>query len=136
LVAGDLRDQCPEDLGAPAVRVLVEERVVLVEASWAFGSRRSRSITRAPVEASTLRSSACAQTAPKLPVVAPTTAAGLPCRGVEARGRDAQSIAFLRTPGMEELYSGVAIRTASESAIARRRSATEAGAGSVSSSWS
>src|SRR5918999_1043792 len=38
---------------------------------------RSRSTTRAPIVASTLRSSACDQTAPKAPELAPTTATGL-----------------------------------------------------------
>ena len=83
-----------------------------------------------------MRSSACAQTAPKRPVVAPITAAGLPCSGVEVRGREAQSIAFLSTPGTDELYSGVANSSPSAAAIAARSSATGAGAGSRSSSSS
>ena len=40
-------------------------------------SGSSRSITRAPAAASDLRSSACAHTAPNMPVLAPITAAGL-----------------------------------------------------------
>ena len=53
-----------------------------------------------------------------------------------AIGREAQSIAFLSAPGIDELYSGVAIRTASAPAIAARNSATGAGAMSPSSSSS
>ena len=41
----------------------------------------SRSTTRAPIVPSTLRVSACAQTAPNRPVLAPITAAGLPASG-------------------------------------------------------
>jgi hypothetical protein len=41
-----------------------------------------------------LRSSACAQTAPNIPVLAPMTADGLLRMGAVAFGRDAQSIAF------------------------------------------
>jgi hypothetical protein len=84
----------------------------------------------------TLRVSAWAQTAPNMPLEAPTTAAGLPRRGLVACGREAQSRAFLRTPGMEALYSGVATRTASAPAIASRSAVTGAGAISTSSSAS
>ena len=100
------------------VVVVGDQCAVVVERLVGRASGRSRSTTRAPVEASTLRSSACAQTAPKLPVVAPITAAGLPWSGVSARGREAQSIAFLSTPGIDELYSGVANSRPSASAIA------------------
>src|SRR5664280_2599624 len=84
--------------------------------AWAMGS--SRSTTRAPIVLSTLRVSACAQTAPNRPVLAPITAAGLPRRGVVATGREIQSSAFLSWPGIEALYSGVATSTASDAAIA------------------
>jgi len=40
------------------------------------------------------------------------------------RGRDAQSRAFFSWPGMDPLYSGVAISTASAAAISRRSPAT------------
>ena len=86
--------------------------------------------------ARTLRSSACAQTAPKAPVDAPTTRAGLFRSGFVATGRETQSSAFLSTPGIDALYSGVAIRTASAAPTAARSSATAAGASAVSSSWS
>jgi hypothetical protein len=68
--------------------------------------------------------------------VAPITATGLLRIGAVALGRDAQSIAFFRTPGIDELYSGVANRTASAPAIASRSSATPAGASPFSSSSS
>ena len=67
---------------------------------------------------STLRTSACAHTAPNRPVLAPMTAAGLPRRTVSATGREAQSRAFLSTPGIEWLYSGVEMRTASARSMA------------------
>jgi hypothetical protein len=63
---------------------------------------------------STFRSSAWAQTAPNKPVLAPTTATGLPLNWLSGNGRDAQSSAFLSAPGTEWLYSGVAIRTPSD----------------------
>ncbi len=57
--------------------------------SSACGTGSSRSTTRAPIVASTLRSSACAHTAPNRPVLAPMTAAGLPRSGVRCdRTRD------------------------------------------------
>ena len=77
------------------------------------GTGSSTSMTRAPVAPRTLRASACAQTAPNMPVLAPITATGLLRSALSGNGRDAQSSAFLSWPGSEELYSGVAIRTAS-----------------------
>src|SRR3954451_24253993 len=71
-----------------------------------------------------------------MPVLAPTTAAGLPQSAFSPFGRDAQSRAFLRTPGMEELYSGDAIRTASAVSIALRSRRAPAGPAPASSSWS
>src|SRR3954447_15204216 len=95
--------------------------------SWAWPTASSTSVTRAPAAASTLRSSACAQTAPNIPVLAPITATGLLRSGFDTSGREAQSTAFFSTPGIDELYSGVANRTASASAIARLRATTGAG---------
>ena len=83
-----------------------------------------------------MRISACAHTAPNDPVVAPITATGLNRRGLSSRGRLAQSIAFFRQPGIELLYSGVAMRRASARAIASRRRATSAGGAAVSRSSS
>jgi hypothetical protein len=60
-------------------------------------------------------------------VLAPTTATGLLRSAAVAFGRDSQSTAFLSWPGMDELYSGVAKRTASASATAARIRATAAG---------
>jgi len=45
-----------------------------------------------------------------------------------AIGRDTQSSAFLRTPGIDELYSGVTKKTPSALAIAARRRSTVSGA--------
>ena len=87
------------------------------------------SITRAALAPSTFRTSACAQTAPNIPVLAPTTATGLPQSAFSPFGREAQSSAFLSWPGIEELYSGVAIRTASADSIAARSRRAPAGAG-------
>ena len=56
--------------------------------------------------------------------------------GFVATGRETQSSAFFSTPGMDALYSGVAMRTASAPATAERSSATVAGASGPSSSWS
>src|SRR5437867_5512294 len=103
---------------------------------WACGTGSSRSSTRAPSAARTLRSSACAQTAPKAPVLAPTTATGLFRNAFVATGRETQSIAFFSWPGMEALYSGVEKSTASAFAIASFKRATLGGRGWMSSSSS
>ena len=84
----------------------------------------SRSSTSAPSAASTLRASACAQTAPNSPVETPTTAAGFPRSGESAIGREIQSKAFLSWPGSEWLYSGVERSTASASRTAARSAST------------
>ena len=42
------------------------------------------------------------------------TAAGMWSKEFWPHGRDAQSMAFFRAPGMERLYSGVTKRTASD----------------------
>jgi hypothetical protein len=47
-------------------------------------------------------------------------------------GREIQSIAFFSGPGIEKLYSGVAMRIASASATRRRSSSTGAGKPSFS----
>ena len=54
----------------------------------------------------TLRSSACAQTAPNAPVEAPTTATGLFRSGFVASGRETQSSAFFSWPGTERVVLG------------------------------
>src|SRR5687767_11282774 len=63
-------------------------------------------------------------------------ATGLLRIGFVASGRETQSNAFFSCPGIELLYSGVAIRTASARAIASRSSATATGASTPSSSSS
>ena len=107
-----------------------------VNASCAVGTGRAVSRTSAPIVFSTLRRSAWAQTAPKRPVLAPTTATGFPRRLLSGKGREAQSRAFLSAPGIEALYSGVAIRTASASASARLSRATDGAANRPSASAS
>ncbi len=87
----------------------------------------SASTTRAPAAPSTLRSSACAQTAPNIVTLAPSTTTGLFLSAASARGREAQSTAFLITPGIEPLYSGVAISRPSAPAISSRSRATRLG---------
>ena len=49
-------------------------------------------------------------------MLAPVTATVLPVSADSRTGREAQSIAFFRPPGMEPLYSGVAKRIASAAA--------------------
>ena len=108
-----------------------------MKASAARPTGSSRSTTRAPIAASTLRSSACAQTAPNSPVLAPITATGLLRSGLAASGRESQSSAFLSWPGSEWLYSGVANSTTSASLIAASSERRIHGRGSpVSSSAS
>src|SRR6478735_5576988 len=62
------------------------------------------------------------------------TAVGLPRNGLSASGRETQSSAFLSCPGIEPLYSGVAISTAWAASIRCRSSCTSAG-WRCSSSW-
>ena len=113
--------------------VAVERQPVLAQRLVGLTDRQLAVHDAGAVVPSTLRVSACAQTAPNSPVLAPITAAGLPRSGVSARGREAQSIAFFSTPGIEELYSGVAISSASAAAIAAF-SARDLAGGVVSSS--
>ena len=54
--------------------------------------------------------------------MAPASATGLLRSELSGKGREAQSIAFFSCPGIEPLYSGVEIRTASAAAILSRRS--------------
>ena len=129
--------QLGEDLAELERLVVLGERSVELEGVLgALPTGNSASITRAPAAASVLRSSACAHTAPNIPVLAPITAAGLLRRAAPADGREAQSIAFFSAPGIEELYSGVANRSASASEIARRQVVDAASAGACSSSSS
>ena len=74
-----------------------------------------------------MRVSAAAQTPPNIPVLDESTATGLFSTGDSASGREAQSSAFLSTPGIDELYSGVAISTASASSSASLNRRTAAG---------
>ena len=133
----ELGRECRDRLAEPLARRLVDEPAVGVELLRAPARpASSTSTTRAPIAASTLRSSAWAQTAPKRPALEPITATGLPRKTFVANGREAQSSAFFSAPGIEWLYSGVAIRTASAEATASRSDATATGAGPRSSSWS
>ena len=64
------------------------------------------------------------------------TALGFARRTLSGNGRDAQSSAFFSTPGMEALYSGVAMSSASAAAICARSTSTAAGARAPSASSS
>src|SRR6266511_2749452 len=108
-------------------------RMSAVKASRASPTSSSRASTCAPITPRTFRSSACAQTAPKSPSLAPMTATVLFRSTLVAKGRETQSSAFLRAPGTEALYSGVANKTASDRAISRRSAATAGGTVSRSS---
>src|SRR3546814_10292880 len=81
----------------------------------------------APSVRSTDNQASCARIVPNPPGEAPMTATGLAAktRGMSAGGREAQSIAFLNTPGILLLYSGVASSSPSALAIASFRSATD-----------
>jgi hypothetical protein len=61
-------------------------------------------------------------------------AVGLPLNEFLPYGREAQSMAFLSTPGIERLYSGVTISTPSAASISPLRRVTDAG-GFGSWSW-
>jgi hypothetical protein len=79
------------------------------------------------VAASICRSAPCARRVPHRPPEAPMTATGLPASTSSGLGRESQSMAFLRTPGTDQLYSGVAIRSASAAATSSRRCRTVSG---------
>ncbi len=66
------------------------------------------------------------RTVPMRPVEAPMIAAGLPLNGWSG-GREAQSMAFCRTPGTAWLYSGETKRRPSAAAMAARRSRAGSG---------
>jgi len=55
---------------------------------------------------------------PIAPTDAPVTPAGMWWNELWPHGREAQSMAFFRAPGMDLLYSGVMNSTASAAAIA------------------
>ena len=70
---------------------------------------------------------------PAAPGEVPITAAGLPSKALSPYGREAVSMAFLSTPGMERLYSAVTNSSASAWRIAAFRRVPCAG---KSPSWS
>jgi hypothetical protein len=55
------------------------------------------------------------------------TATGLPASTSSGPGRESQSMAFLSTPGTDQLYSGVAIRSASAAVTSSRSWRTGSG---------
>jgi hypothetical protein len=73
--------------------------------------------------------------APGAPMEAPITPAGFPANALWPYGREALSMAFFRTPGIERLYSGVTNRRPWDSEISRFRRRTGS-AWLASSSWS
>jgi hypothetical protein len=83
---------------------------------------------KAPTWVSTWRKCNWALSVPKLPVLAPIIATGLPTRG-GCGERDAQSMAFLRAPLIELLYSGVAINNPFACNRRVRKSTTTSGNG-------
>jgi hypothetical protein len=102
-VAGSSRFPCSSNLSAAR------------ETSTSSGS------VCAPGNSSASRSWRCALAVPLIPVVAPMTATGLPSSTDCRAGREAQSIAFLSTPDVPRLYSGVASKSASARSIASRK---------------
>ena len=84
---------------------------------------------RVPSVRSTGSHADCASRVPPMPGVAPMIATGLPPKtlGMSLGGRDSQSIAFLSTPGIELLYSGVTSRRPSAPAIRSFSSVTGSG---------
>lgn len=72
---------------------------------------------------------------PKPPGEAPITATGRPpnTRPMSLAGREAQSMAFLNTPGMPLLYSGVTSSSPSAPVIAALNAVTAAGMPSAAS---
>ena len=72
---------------------------------------------------------------PNPPGDAPISATGRPpnTRRMSLAGRDSQSIAFLKTPGIELLYSGVTRSRPSAAAIASFSATTGAGMPSLAS---
>src|SRR5260370_36213913 len=89
----------------------------------------------APMRPSTPRKAACAFAEPDVPRTAPITATGLLRSTLRPGGREAQSMALASTPGTTPLYSGVAIRTAFEVAMASLNRRTGSGSAVASTSW-
>src|SRR5690349_14259738 len=84
-------------------------------------------IWRALQKLRTARSDCCPTAVPIGPIEAPITAAGRWWKEFWPHGRDAQSIAFFRAPGIERLYSGVTKRTASDREMASLRATASGG---------
>ena len=84
--------------------------------------------------ARTFRKSTCAAVPPRREGLALSVATGLPSSTAAPRGREAQSKAFLSWPGIEPLYSGVAINTPSAPLMTLLSSITATGAGPPSRS--
>ncbi|CAA9519710.1 MAG: hypothetical protein AVDCRST_MAG45-2418 [uncultured Solirubrobacterales bacterium] len=122
-----LEREVVEEIGQPGGQLGVESSPSVSKAPSASPTGSSSSRTCAPAVLRTLRSSACAHTAPNRPVDAPMTAAGLLRRALSGYGREAQSSAFFSAPGGEALYPGVAMSSASASRMAWRSSRTARG---------
>ena len=70
----------------------------------------------------------CRATAVEIaPSLVPVTATGRPWNEFAPSGRDSQSTAFLRTPGIERLYSGVTISSPSAGSTCRLSSRPTSG---------
>ena len=81
-------------------------------------------MTRLCVALKIARSASWARMVPDFPDDAPMSATGFWHSTLRRGGIDAQSMAFFKNPGMEKLYSGDAIRSASAAAMASIRRAT------------
>src|SRR3954469_7863433 len=90
-------------------------------------------ICRALQKLRTPRRDCWASAVPIAPIDAPITPAGMWWNEFCPHGREAQSMAFFRAPGMERLYSGVTKSSASDRAIA---SFSARASGGYSASWS
>ena len=81
-----------------------------------------------------LSQSACAAAPPRREGLALSVATGLPSSTAAPHGREARSRAFLSWPGIEPLYSGVAINTPCAPLMTLLSSITATGAGPPSRS--
>ena len=124
-----LVDQRPDDVSELFAHLVVGENAVGVEAlvRSSHGDARPRSLARRPP-----RAPCGARPAPRRRRTRPCSRRRPPracCEGRSSRaGAKAQSTAFLSWPGTDELYSGVAKRTASAPAIGRAHPARPPGA--------
>ena len=114
---GDRALERLEDLAELHVQLMVLRQDAILEGLLGPPTASSRSSTRLPVSPRLRLRSCCAQTAPTSRCWRRRRQPACSASPIVARGREAQSTAFLRTPGTDRLYSGVANRSASASSI-------------------